>query len=133
MVSSYTIQIGGREIGVGRPALLIAEAGVNHNGDLGAAKQLVDVAAHAGADAIKFQTFRAEALVTSQAPKAKYQIQSTGNHESQLEMIKRLELPADAYRELRDRCRAKGIIFLSTPFDFESADCWIASTCRPTK
>jgi N,N'-diacetyllegionaminate synthase len=117
-----TIRLGSRKVGRGSPVLFIAEAGVNHNGDLGRALQLVDAAAEAGADAVKFQTFRAEEVVSFAAPKAKYQIGATGDQESQLEMIKRLELSAEDHRNLIDHCRTRGILFLSTPFDFESAD-----------
>lgn len=101
---------------------IIAEAGVNHNGSLELARQLVDVAAAAGADAVKFQTFIAEKVISPAAPKADYQLQTTGADESQLEMIKRLELPFEAFRELFAYCRSKNILFLSTPFDEESAD-----------
>ena len=122
MPSTTTIRIGARSIGYGKPVFLIAEAGVNHNGDLRLAKQLVDVAAEAGADAVKFQTFRAEELVTASAPKAKYQIGTTGAEEAQLDMLKRLELSHQAHRELIEHCSTRGILFLSTPFDFGSAD-----------
>ena len=98
----------------------IAEAGVNHNGHKDMARQLIDVAAEAGADAIKFQTFNAEALASVDAPKATYQMDTTDAAESQLEMLKRLELPHDWHFELRDYCAEKGIDFLSTPFDSES-------------
>jgi N-acetylneuraminate synthase/N,N'-diacetyllegionaminate synthase len=117
-----SIQIGTRRIGSKEPVFIIAEAGVNHNGDLDLARQLVDVAAESGADAVKFQTFRAEELVTPTAAKAKYQIETTGAEESQFDMIKRLELSAEAHRELIARCGQRGILFLSSPFDFESAD-----------
>src|SRR5579862_7537029 len=100
MLSNSTIRIGSRVIGHGHPVFLIAEAGVNHNGDLRLAKQLIDVAKNSGADAIKFQTFRAEELVSAGAPKARYQVQTTGAEESQFDMIKRLELSEDAHREL---------------------------------
>ncbi len=101
---------------------IIAEAGVNHNGSLDLAKQLIDVAAGAGADAVKFQTFRAEALVSRQAPKADYQLATTGSEESQREMIKRLELDEAAHFTLRQHCLSRGIEFLSSPFDEESVD-----------
>lgn len=101
---------------------IIAEAGVNHNGDIKIAKKLIDVAVYARADAIKFQTFKAENVVTSSTPKAKYQIKNMGTDESQFEMLKKLELPASAYKELFAYCKEKNIIFISTPFDEESAD-----------
>lgn len=101
---------------------IIAEAGVNHNGSLNAAKGMVDAAASAGADAIKFQTFKAGENISRTAPKAPYQSKATGSDESQLEMVKRLELGADVHRELVKYCRKKGILFLSTPFDFQSIE-----------
>ncbi len=101
---------------------IIAEAGVNHNGSVGVAKKMIDVAAKAGADAVKFQAFKAEKLVTRAAPKARYQIENTGKGESQLEMLKRLELSEADHRELMRHCRKRGIAFMSTPFDAESVD-----------
>jgi N-acetylneuraminate synthase len=96
---------------------VIAEAGVNHNGSLKRALQLVDVAADAGADAVKFQTFRAEDLASSAAPKAQYQKKTTGSGGSQLAMLKKLELSPAAHRALIARCRRRRIDFLSAPFD----------------
>jgi len=101
---------------------IIAEAGVNHNGDIGLARQLVDAAVSAGADAVKFQTFKAESVATAQAPKAQYQETTTDGQESQLEMLRRLELSAEAHHELFAYCRNKGVEFLSTAFDEESLD-----------
>lgn len=101
---------------------VIAEAGVNHNGELSRALKLVDAAVQAGADAVKFQTFRAEKLVTAQAPKAQYQKKATGAKENQQAMLRKLELSPEAHRKLSMYCRQKGILFLSTPFDEESAD-----------
>lgn len=100
---------------------IIAEAGVNHNGDINIAKKLVDVACAAGVDAIKFQTFKAENLVTKNAPKAKYQEQSTGSG-NQYDMLKKLELSYDDHIILQKYCKEKGLTFISTPFDFESVD-----------
>lgn len=117
-----TIGIAGRKVGHGQPCLVIAEAGVNHNGSIDAALQLVDVAADAGADAVKFQTFRASRLATRDAPKAAYQQQTTGNAETQFEMLQRLELSPEDHRRIIDRCRHHGLLFLSTPFDEECAD-----------
>lgn len=101
---------------------IIAEAGVNHNGSLELAKRLVDVAAEAGADAVKFQTFKADKLVSRGAQKAAYQKQTTSVDESQYEMIKKLELDENAHRELIHHCREKQIMFLSTPFDHDSIE-----------
>lgn len=102
--------------------LVIAEAGVNHNGSLQRALELVDAAAAAGADIIKFQTFRAERLASRLAPKADYQKRETGTIESQLDMLRALELDEAAHRVLISRCAEKGLEFLSTPFDHESLD-----------
>lgn len=101
-------------------ALLIAEAGVNHNGSLDCALQLVDAAAAAGADIIKFQTFRANRIVGVAAPKATYQLAATGSEQSQYEMLKALELDEGMHLKLASRCAELGIEFLSTPFDLES-------------
>jgi len=100
--------------------LVIAEAGVNHNGDIELAKRLVDAAYDAGADYIKFQTFKADNLVTAKARKADYQEKQTGAEESQYFMLKKLELSYRDFMVLNDYCRMKGISFLSTPFDNES-------------
>ncbi len=103
--------------------LIIAEAGVNHNGSIEFAKQLIDVAAAAGVDFVKFQTFKTEKLVSKAAAKADYQISNTGNAaESQFQMIKKLELDADTHRILIAYCEQKGIQFFSTAFDLESID-----------
>lgn len=99
---------------------IIAEAGVNHNGSLKYAKKLVDAAVEAGADAVKFQTFKAENLVCKTAEKASYQLETTDREESQFEMLKRLELSMDMHKELIEYCNQKNIQFLSTPFDVES-------------
>lgn len=102
--------------------LIIAEAGVNHNGDIKLAKRLVDAALGAGADYIKFQTFKADNLVTAKARKAEYQERQTGADESQYSMLKRLELSYQDFKILSDYCRIKGISFISTPFDAESIE-----------
>lgn len=101
---------------------VIAEAGVNHNGSIDLAKKLIDVAVEAQADAVKFQTFKADLLVSPKAAKADYQKKNTGNDESQYDMIKKLELDANAHRILIDYCVEKNIQFLSTPFDHASID-----------
>jgi N,N'-diacetyllegionaminate synthase len=115
-------EINERKIGPGQPAFVIAEAGVNHNGQLSLAKQLVDIALEAGTDAVKFQTFRAAQLASPSAAKAEYQKQTTAQNESQLEMLRQLELSEDNFRDIQKYCRARGIIFLSTAFDEDSVD-----------
>ncbi|MDY0192335.1 MAG: N-acetylneuraminate synthase [Aliarcobacter butzleri] len=101
---------------------IIAEAGVNHNGSIDLAKKLIDVASESGADAVKFQTFKAENLVSKNAQKADYQKQTTDKNESQFDMIKKLELDVDTHKELMAYCKSKNIMFLSTPFDHDSID-----------
>jgi len=116
------VRIGDRCIGPEQPVFVIAEAGVNHNGDVDLALKLVDAAAEAGADAVKFQTFKAERLVSPDAPKAAYQVETTGGGESQFDMLKRLELSEKAHWKILAHARQRGILMLSTPFDAESAD-----------
>lgn len=99
---------------------IIAEAGVNHNGSIQIAKKLIDVAAESGADAIKFQTFKADKLVSKIAPKAEYQMQTTDVNETQYNMLKKLELTDSMHEEIFQYCKFKKIEFLSTPFDAES-------------
>ncbi len=101
---------------------IIAEAGVNHNGSIEIAKKLIDVASMSGADAVKFQTFKAKTLVTKNTPKARYQIENTNNIETQFDMIKKLELDINTHKELISYCNNKNIIFLSTPFDQDSIE-----------
>jgi N,N'-diacetyllegionaminate synthase len=121
-LASTMIQIGNKTIGPGAPCFIIAEAGVNHNGSIDLALRLVDAAAQAGADAVKFQTFRAEHLVTEDAPMSSYQVINTGVEESQFAMLKRLELTEDHHHALMQRCKERGVLFMSTPFDEESAN-----------
>ncbi len=102
--------------------LIIAEAGVNHNGDLALAKQLIERAAEAGADLVKFQTFKADRQVTRTAKKAVYQTQTTSKEESQHEMLRRLEISTDMHHELIEHCAVNNIGFFSTGFDIESID-----------
>ena len=106
------------------PVTVIAEAGINHNGSIKQAKELINVAVEAGADYIKFQTFIADKLVSKKAKPAKYQSKNLGisNNDSQYEMLKKLELSEDQYRELNEYCYRNNIKFLSTPFDKGSAD-----------
>jgi len=117
------IKIGNKSVGLGQPVFIIAEAGVNHNGKLKLAYKLVDAAVWAGADAIKFQTFKAEDVVTSFGKMAEYQKRNIGKKESQLEMLKKLELPDNFYKPLIKYCQKKKIMFLSTPHGgFKSVD-----------
>jgi N,N'-diacetyllegionaminate synthase len=109
---------GGKKLSV----YIIAEAGVNHNGEIQIARKMIEVAKESGVDAIKFQTFQAEKLVTARTKKAEYQEKTTGKAESQLEMLKKLQLTQDEFIELKTYCNLIGIEFLSTPFDLESLD-----------
>lgn len=122
MTMQQQIKIGKNIIGPRNPCFIIAEAGVNHNGNIALAKKLIDAAVEAGADAVKFQTFKTENVVTLTAEKAEYQKDTTGMGESQYEMIKKLELSEDDFRDLSEYAKKAGIIFLSTPFDEESVD-----------
>lgn len=117
-----SINIIGHTIGSGHPCFIIAEAGVNHNGDVNLAKRLIDSAVKAGVDAVKFQTFHADNVVTKSAEKADYQKISTESDVSQYDLIKKLELSEEIFRCLSDYASKRGIIFLSTPFDEESVD-----------
>lgn len=101
---------------------IIAEAGVNHNGSINMAFKLIEAAAKAGADAVKFQTFRADAIIIKNAPKANYQKRTSGSRESQFRMLKRLELDEKAHRLLAEHCRSRKIQFISTPFDEQSIE-----------
>lgn len=117
------IKIGKKVIGESRKPFVIAEAGVNHNGRLDLALKLIDYAKEAGADAIKFQTFKAEQVVTRVGVMADYQKKNLGKNESQIEMLRKLELKEEFYVELIKRCKEKDILFISTPHGgFESVD-----------
>lgn len=111
-------------IGPGCPCFVIAEAGVNHNGDLARALAMVDAAAVAGADAVKFQTFKTENIITRTAPKAQYHIETTGDDKQQswFDLLKSQELTEEMHVALMERCREKGILFMSTPYDADSVD-----------
>ena len=111
------VKIGEREIGPGKPCFIIAEAGVNHNGDVELAEKLIYAAAEAGADAVKFQTFKAEQVTTKHSPTAAYQKKNVGE-DNQWNLLRPLELKDDAYPRLIDACRKAGIMFLSTPHGF---------------
>ena len=115
------LKIGSKRVGSGQPCFIIAEAGVNHNGDIRLAKRLINAAKKAGADAVKFQTFKAERLVTLRVPKAHYQSKA-GVKESHYEMLHKLELSDSAHVLLKTYCKKIGILFLSSPFDEASAD-----------
>lgn len=116
------IEIGPKRIGEGEPVFIIAEAGVNHNGSLEAAKALVKEAKASGADCVKFQTFKAERVATAGAPKARYQLGTTDRDESQLDMLKKLELAYEDHLELKSYADSLGIVFMSTPYGFEDID-----------
>ena len=105
-----------------RGVFIIAEAGVNHNGNLEIARKLVNEAAKAGVDAVKFQTFKAENIVCKNTAKADYQKETTDAEQSQFEMLKKLELTEEMHRELVAYCKEKGVLVLSTPFDLDSGD-----------
>ncbi|MDD4651092.1 MAG: N-acetylneuraminate synthase [Methanothrix sp.] len=116
------IEIDGRYVGEGKSCFIIAEAGVNHNGSLDCAKKLIDTAKWAGADAVKFQIFKAEDIAIPQAKKAEYQKNTTSRDESQFDMIKRLELSEDEFRHLANYAKERNILFLSTPFSISSVN-----------
>lgn len=119
------IEVGGRPVGPGHPAYVIAEAGANHNRDLGIAKQLIEVAAEAGADAVKFQTYTAEGLYSRKTPNPKYLAKQKllkNDQETVWEMIKRVEIPWEWHDELAAHAKGAGIHFLSTPFEEAAVD-----------
>lgn len=116
------VKIGDRLIGEGEPTFIIAEAGVNHNGDIKLAKKLIDAASDAGADAVKFQTWVTEEIITREVPKPKYQLRTTKREESQYDMLKKLELSWDDHLVLKDYANECGILFSSTPGEEKSTD-----------
>lgn len=117
-----SVRFGNTEIGPRYPVFIIAEAGVNHNGDIDMALRLVREAKRVGADCVKFQTFKAERVVTEEAPKAAYQLTTTSPGESQVDMLRKLELAESAYEDLMAECREEDILFLSTPYNIEDVD-----------
>jgi N,N'-diacetyllegionaminate synthase len=118
----HEFEIMGRRYGGDQPCFVIAEVGVNHNGDIELAHRLIDEAADAGADAVKFQTFQAEAVVSNDAPLAAYQREAMGSAYSQRDLLRSLELGYDEHSGLKQHAEERGLCFLSTPFDLESAN-----------
>ena len=116
------LSIGNRKIGSDYPCFIIAEAGINHNGDVKLACKLIDAAAKAGADAVKFQSFITADIVTPNAEKARYQVETTGQNDGQFAMLKSLELTKDQQKELKSYCDKAGILYLCTPYEERSAD-----------
>jgi N,N'-diacetyllegionaminate synthase len=128
-----SVKIDNKLINEKSPCFVIAEAGVNHNGDLGLAKKLIKAAKESGVDAVKFQTFKAENIVTLGAGQARYQTENIGKRESQFAMLKKLELPYPAFKELKEYCAKVGIIFLSTPHSSKEDVDLIAGLCPAIK
>jgi len=121
------------EIGDNQPIFIIAEAGVNHNGDIKVAHQLIDAAVDVGANAVKFQTFITEEIVSLHAPLAGHHIANTGKKMSHFDLIKKLELPFECFVELKAHCEEKNLIFISTPYDLPSAQFLIDLKCEVIK
>ena len=119
---SRHVKIAEKKVGIHCPCFIIAEAGVNHNGSYELAKELIDVAAAAGVDAVKFQTFKPEKVVRANAAKAEYQLATTDQKEKQLQMLQQLTLLPETQAALQTYCRQKKLLFMSTPFDEESVD-----------
>lgn len=117
-----SIEFGKFVVGSESPVFIIAEVGVNHNGDLNLAKDLISKAAECGADCVKFQTFKAERVVVADAPKAHYQLKTTDAGESQLEMLRKLELDKGFYQEVLKCCEREGVFFMSTPYNEEDLE-----------
>ena len=117
-------QIADKTIGNDHPVFFIAEAGVNHNGSIDLAKELIDIAVEAEVDAVKFQTFKAEEMITKDAPKADYHIQTTGhdNQQTWYDLLKTQEISFEMHEELISYCETKGIIFMSTPYSLQGVD-----------
>lgn len=117
-----SIQIKSKKINQESPVFIIAEIGVNHNGDRKLAIELIEKAKQAGADCVKFQTFKADQVVLKDAPKAAYQLKTTSPSESQIQMLKKLELSFDDYRQIIEKCNHLDIIFMSTPYNYPDVD-----------
>ncbi|MDP7445158.1 MAG: N-acetylneuraminate synthase [Candidatus Poseidoniia archaeon] len=122
LLTKELVCLKGRNIGKGFPCFIIAEAGVNHNGDINIAKELIDIAVEAKADAVKFQSFKAELNVTEYVPLANYQKRNAEPETTQLSLLKNLELSQDQHYELLEYCNNKGILFMSSVFDYQSVD-----------
>ncbi len=122
MIFNKNLNIQGKKISKKSSTFIIAEAGVNHRGDINIAKKLIDLASEAGADAVKFQAFRAEYLILDSVQKAPYQQKTTKASESQFDMLKKLEVSKEQNLELKKYCKTRNIIFLTTPFDENSLD-----------
>jgi len=131
--STTPIEIAGRAIGPSHPVFVIAEAGVNHNGSVELAADLITAAAACGADCVKFQTFSADRVAMESAPKAAYQLEVTDAAESQIDMLRSLELAESAYPALIDLCEKQGIVFLSTPYNEEDVDFLVRVGCPALK
>ena len=121
-MSIPSITLEGRQVGTGHACFVIAEIGVNHNGDIATAQRLVSEARVLGADCVKFQTFKAERVASVAAPKAAYQLRQTDPAESQLAMLRKLELSEEGHRILLRQCQKEGVVFLSTPYSVEDAE-----------
>ncbi|MDB4020985.1 N-acetylneuraminate synthase family protein [Litorivicinus sp.] len=119
---SDQIQIVGKKIGEGCPVFIIAEIGVNHNGSVELAKEMIREAARCGADCVKFQTFKADRVASDSAPKASYQLKTTDPQESQIAMLEQLELGFNEYRDLVKCCQEEGVVFMSTPYNVEDLE-----------
>lgn len=122
----HLLDIGGRKVGPNEPVFIISEAGVNHNGSVDIALKLIEASADCGADCVKFQTFHADRVAMDSAPKAAYQLEVTEKSESQIDMLRSLELPEHCYPDLIKACRKAGIVFLSTPYNEEDVDFLVA-------
>lgn len=121
-MSIKPVIIDNRAVGADNPCFIIAEAGVNHNGCMKTAFDLIDAAADTGVDAIKFQAFKTEQLVTAQSPKAAYQVETTGAGLSQFDMLKKLELNDEQHKQLKEYCERKNLMYICTPYDYDSVD-----------